>query len=591
MTAVLEFADVTVRRGQATLLDGIDWTVEEDERWVVLGPNGAGKTTLLQVASAQIHPTTGVAGILERGARHGRRLRAAAPDRADQRRPGRADPAPRAGARRRGLRVVRRGGPLARALRRPRPRPRRASCCVEVGAGHLADRTFGTLSEGERKRVQIARALMTDPELLLLDEPAAGLDLGGREDLVSTLSVLAMDAESPGHGAGLPPRRGDPAGLHPRAAAARAAGWSPPGLLDRGDHARRYLSAPPSGCRSRCAHQDGALGGTPAHLGAEDARIGSAAWTLAGSRRGRPGWVSASCWVCAEMFSLDLILHHARGRRLRRHGHRGARRSVVLQVLVAAAASVGMLALVRPSLVQRLHGGPELTMGHHRLVGQQGVVTEELSSLAPGQVRVGGDLDRLAPAMQGLVVGRGGPDLAAEPDLARRAASVISSVTTPCWPTSLSWPMTRSGPACSRLTRLGRTSASMRDRGAGRDQHLQRRAARRAAAVTMPTRAPTASMSRIRSRLNSSATPSSDRQSQPGLPGLARASPCRAYPDPAVTARLRRAAVRRRAAQRPSSWLQHQRHPEGRREVLLGDHLRRAARRRRPGPRAAAARG
>ena len=66
-----------------------------------------------------------------------------------------------------------------------------------MGAGHLTDRTFGTLSEGERKRVQIARSLMTDPELLLLDEPAAGLDLGGREDLVSTLSVLALDETSP----------------------------------------------------------------------------------------------------------------------------------------------------------------------------------------------------------------------------------------------------------------------------------------------------------------------------------------------------------------------------------------------------------
>jgi len=68
---------------------------------------------------------------------------------------------------------------------------------VEVGVRRLADRTFDTLSEGERKRVQIARALMTDPELLLLDEPAAGLDLGGREDLVSTLSVLAADPDSP----------------------------------------------------------------------------------------------------------------------------------------------------------------------------------------------------------------------------------------------------------------------------------------------------------------------------------------------------------------------------------------------------------
>src|SRR3954452_2586463 len=74
---------------------------------------------------------------------------------------------------------------------------RAISLLTEVGASRLVDRTFGTLSEGERKRVQIARALMTDPELLLLDEPAAGLDLGGREDLVSTLSVLAMDEMAP----------------------------------------------------------------------------------------------------------------------------------------------------------------------------------------------------------------------------------------------------------------------------------------------------------------------------------------------------------------------------------------------------------
>jgi iron complex transport system ATP-binding protein len=196
MDAVLEFADVTVRRGQTTLIEGIDWTVEEDERWVVLGPNGAGKTTLLQVASAQIHPADGVAGILgevlgtvdvfELRPRIG--LTSAAL----------ADRIPRQ-ERVHDVVVSASYGVIGRWRERydELDHVRAGELLTEVGVKRLADRTFGTLSEGERKRVQIARALMTDPELLLLDEPAAGLDLGGREDLVSTLSVLAADEMSP----------------------------------------------------------------------------------------------------------------------------------------------------------------------------------------------------------------------------------------------------------------------------------------------------------------------------------------------------------------------------------------------------------
>jgi iron complex transport system ATP-binding protein len=196
MSAVLELAEVTIRRGDATLLDRVTWVVKDGERWVVLGSNGAGKTTLLQVAAAQLYPTSGALGVLgeligtvdvfELRPRIG--LTSAALAERIPRDEKVSDVVVSAS-----YAVVGRWREEYDDLDHDRAR----SLLREVRADKLADRTFGTLSEGERKRVQIARALMTDPELLLLDEPAAGLDLGGREDLVSTLSVLAYDPASP----------------------------------------------------------------------------------------------------------------------------------------------------------------------------------------------------------------------------------------------------------------------------------------------------------------------------------------------------------------------------------------------------------
>jgi iron complex transport system ATP-binding protein len=188
---LVSMAGARVRRGGAVLVGPVDWTILPGQRWVVLGPNGSGKTTLLSLLSTYLPPSDGRVTVLDspRGAADLRELRLrigyASPALTAQVSPELATVDVVMTARRAAL------GPWWHAWTET-DRAAAHAALARMGVDALGDRRFGTLSTGERQRALIARALVVDPDLLLLDEPAAGLDLGAREALVERLSALAL---------------------------------------------------------------------------------------------------------------------------------------------------------------------------------------------------------------------------------------------------------------------------------------------------------------------------------------------------------------------------------------------------------------